>query len=298
MRIKYWLIGLVGVFALASFNASLSRSVYAQEANAFIAEVRAKAEAGDAEASLLGLMYDLGRGVLKCAPKLKQGMPRLNSIWGGCMTWAKVCPRMMPKPCHGIARRRSRDMPRLKALICMPTIEGVPEDDAQAVSWFRKAAQQGGAGAQYALGGMYDGRGVPEDDAQAVSWYRKAAQQGHAFGSIRSGVMYDLGEGVPEDDAQAVSWYRKAAQQGDASAQYVLGVMYDFGRGVPEDDAQAVSWYRKAAQQGHAEAQFNLGVMYDNGEGVPEDDAQAVSWYRKAAQQGDVFGSSRSGGDV
>ena len=35
--------------------------------------------------------------------------------------------------------------------------------------------------AQAVLGVMYDnGEGVPEDDAQAVSWYRKAAQQGHA----------------------------------------------------------------------------------------------------------------------
>ena len=32
MRIKHWLIGLVGVFVLISFNASLSRSVYAQAA--------------------------------------------------------------------------------------------------------------------------------------------------------------------------------------------------------------------------------------------------------------------------
>ena len=69
----------------------------------------------------------------------------------------------------------------------------------------------------------------PEDDAQAVSWYRKAAQQGDAKAQSNLGVMYAKGEGVPEDDTQAVSWYRKAAQQGQAEAQHNLGVMYYLG---------------------------------------------------------------------
>ena len=44
----------------------------------------------------------------------------------------------------------------------MPTAKVCPEDYAQAVSWYRKAAQQGYAEAQYTLGWMYaNGRGVP-----------------------------------------------------------------------------------------------------------------------------------------
>ena len=42
-------------------------------------------------------------------------------------------------------------------------------------------ANQGAAYAQYNLGVMYDnGMGVPENDAEAVKWYRKAADQGNA----------------------------------------------------------------------------------------------------------------------
>ena len=48
--------------------------------------------------------------------------------------------------------------------------------------WNQKAAQ-GDAEAQYNLGLMYDkGEGVPEDDAEAVRWYQKAAAQGNARG--------------------------------------------------------------------------------------------------------------------
>ena len=151
----------------------------------------------------------------------------------------------------------------------------------------REAAEQGDAASQAAIGMMYaTGQGVPQDDAQAVAWYRKAADQGYALAQRNMGVMYDSGKGVPQDDAQAVAWYRKAADQGYAAAQLDLGFRYAKGQGVPQDDAQAVAWYRKAADQGDAIAQCNLGVMYANGRGVPQDDAEAVSWYRKAAEQG------------
>jgi hypothetical protein len=125
---------------------------------------------------------------------------------------------------------------------------------------------------------MYlEGLGVPQDYAQAISWYRKAAAQGDAHAQFNLGLMYDHGRGVPQDYAQAASWFSKAADQGDANAQFNLGLMYDHGRGVPQDYAQAISWYRKAADQGDADAQNNLGLMYYNGKGVPQDSIVAYA---------------------
>ena len=57
-----------------------------------------------------------------------------------------------------------------------------------------------------------------EDDREAVKWYRKAAEQGYAKAQYNLGVMYFKGEGVA-DDAEAVKWYRKSAEQGFAFAQ-------------------------------------------------------------------------------
>ena len=169
------------------------------------------------------------------------------------------------------------------------TGRGVPQDDAEAVRWYRLAAEQGDAIAQLNLGVMYaTGRGVPQDDAEAVRWYRLAAEQGDARAQLNLGFMYATGRGVPQDDAEAVRWYRLAAEQGEARAQLNLGVMYDTGRGVPRDFAEAVRWYRLSAEQGNARAQGNLGVMYATGEGVPQDDAEAVRWYRLAAEQGNA----------
>ena len=48
------------------------------------------------------------------------------------------------------------------------------------MKWYRKAADQGDAAAQYNLGVMYkNGRGVLEDYVQAHAWLNLAAAQGH-----------------------------------------------------------------------------------------------------------------------
>jgi|GEM_PF-3244872 len=160
------------------------------------------------------------------------------------------------------------------------------EDNAQAVIWYRKAADQGFEDAQNFLGDMYaKGAGVATDNAQAVNWYRKAADQGLAEAQNNLGQMYANGQGVSRDDYQAVRLYRKAADQGLAVAQCNLGLMYANGTGVTKDDLTALSWLQKAAEQGGAIEQTNLGVMYAK-DGIVHDDSLAVVWYRKAADQG------------
>ena len=49
-------------------------------------------------------------------------------------------------------------------------------------------------GAQFRLGYMYaNGEGVPKGDAEAVKWFRKAAEQGDAWGQLGLGLMYHSG---------------------------------------------------------------------------------------------------------
>ena len=97
--------------------------------------------------------------------------------------------------------------------------------------------------------------------ADAVSWYRKAAEQGHAIAQYRLGYCYDTGRGVEKDLIEAVKWYRKAAEQGDAIAQYRLGNFYRYGRGVAVDLAEAKKWYQKAADQGDEKAKMMLARL-------------------------------------
>lgn len=87
---------------------------------------------------------------------------------------------------------------------------------------------------------MYaQGNGVTKDDAAAAVWYRRAAEQGNAMAQFNLGNLHARGQGVPQDDVQAVSWYRKSAEQGDGKARNALGLMYLRGKGVVKDDVRA-----------------------------------------------------------
>ncbi len=133
--------------------------------------------------------------------------------------------------------------------------------------WYKRAAEQGCAKAQYNLGRMYfEGKGVPQDYEKAYSLWRKAATQGCAQSQYNLGVGFDFGKGIAQDKLEAVRWYHKAAAQGYADAQFNLGVILsgDKGNESLQDYQAAVKWYSAAALQGLPLAQNNLGVMYDN----------------------------------
>ena len=165
---------------------------------------------------------------------------------------------------------------------------GMAKDDAEAVKWYRKAAEQNHAPAQYNLGICYDsGKGVAKDPVEAVRWYRKAAEQNNASAQYGLGFGYYYGEGVAKDYAEAVQWYRKAAEQNFAPAQYNLAQCYYNGQGVAKDYVEAVKWYRKAAEQNNTPAQYDLGVCYYYGQGVAKDYVEGYKWWLLAAAQGD-----------
>ena len=52
-------------------------------------------------------------------------------------------------------------------------------------------AEKGDADAQFNLGLMYHkGQGVPQDDAESVKWYRKAAEQGNVYAQRNLGIRF------------------------------------------------------------------------------------------------------------
>jgi TPR repeat protein len=224
----------------------------------------------------------------------------------------------------------------ISALLALVASTGQPAREG-----LRKAAEQGEAEAPIALGdAYYNGEGAKQDYKQAISSYRKAAEQENPVAQGKLGLMYSSfkqlvrtihsGEGLEQDFEKAIAWYesaadqvtdkqltdfglskeglrllkralrntkaaqgdvkaqdalRKAAEQGEAEAQIALGDAYYNGEGAKKDYKQAVSWYRKAAEQGNPVAQKKLGLMYSSGEGLEQDFEKAIAWYESAAEQ-------------
>ena len=125
----------------------------------------------------------------------------------------------------------------------------------EAMKWFRKAADQGDAEAQYSIGRLYDyGLGVQQDFTKAMRWYLLAASQNHAGAQYSIGMLYDNTEGSIQNFTEAMRWYLLAAAQNHAGAQYSIGMLYEMGLGVLADCFEAMQWFQKAADQGHESA--------------------------------------------
>ena len=151
------------------------------------------------------------------------------------------------------------------------------------------SARKGDASAQFETGYCYyHGLGTSVDYAEAVYWYRKAADQNHRIALNNLGVCYELGKGVSKNYYEALRYYRKSADLGNSTSQCNLGLCYEFGRGVTKDVYEAVKWYRKSAENGIDRGQYRLGRCYENAIGVSKNDSEALKWYRKSAENGNI----------
>lgn len=125
---------------------------------------------------------------------------------------------------------------------------GVSQDHAASIKWFRMAAEQGEADAQFNLARIYgkaDGmyrraRAAPQDDAEAFKWYRLSAEQGHTLAQMQLAEMYaEGGLNVPRDQIQTYKWLSVAAASENPTAAKRL-TTYATGM-TPEQVRQAES---------------------------------------------------------
>jgi len=160
--------------------------------------------------------------------------------------------------------------------------KGVEKDLVKAVYWWRSAAEQGNADAQFALGQHYESE---KNQQAALDWYRIAAIQNHPSACNSLGVAFLKGNGVEEYLYKAFRLFKVGAEKGNAGAQCNLGFMHQNGREIGQNYQEALRWFFLSAKQGNSNAQTNLAYMYINGCGVEKNFEEAVKWYRLAAKQ-------------
>lgn len=169
------------------------------------------------------------------------------------------------------------------------------ERGRHAFEWLERAAKQAFPLAEYEVGIRYLGRVgwgiVPPDAKTALSWLRRAANDGVEGGQHWLGMLLIQGEFVAPDLAQGIDWLRSAAAQGNARAEFELAQQYACGNGDPRNsDETPLALLTKSAKAGWAEAAFALGERYRLGLGVAEERARAYFWYDLAAREGSQRG--------
>jgi hypothetical protein len=125
------------------------------------------------------------------------------------------------------------------------------------VGSLRSLAGRGDADAQWQMGVRYhNGEGVPRDDAQAMQWFLRAAEQGHVTAQATLGAYYWAGRGVPQDLSKSYFWSAIALAQGDENSKSRLeGLASQMTRAqVLAARQQAEGWLRSHNLRAKSEA--------------------------------------------
>ena len=86
------------------------------------------------------------------------------------------------------------------------------------------------------------------DRKEAVTWYRRAADEGDAESAARLGKILLQGQGVDKNVDEGVKFLTRAADKGSARAQRDLAELYASGTGVQPDLQKAYSLYSLAGK--------------------------------------------------
>jgi uncharacterized protein len=166
------------------------------QANESIADLRAKAEKGDANAQVnLGVRFLKGEGV-----------PQDHAE---AVKWF----------------HKAAEQGNVGAQHNLGVIYFQGEEYIKGMNWYLKAANKGFVASQLNLAMCYHkGEVVPQDHAEAVKWFRIAAEQGNAEAQYALGRAYCLGEGVPQDYTEAYVWLSLSAANGNANASKIRDI--------------------------------------------------------------------------
>ncbi len=142
------------------------------------------------------------------------------------------------------------------------TGKGRAVDIEKAKDLYLHAAEQGHIQAMVQLAGIYLNS---DDQKQALSWYKKAAELGDRDAMYQLGLLSETGVAAKLDYADAVKYYQQASDKGNANAKLALARMYQYGLGITKDLKQALAIYKELAAMDNAYAQYQLATFYYEG---------------------------------
>jgi hypothetical protein len=137
-------------------------------------------------------------------------------------------------------------------------------DHATALAAWLTLAEAGDAGAQRRVGEMLrDRQGVRWRDFElAAAWFRRAAAQGEAEAQYALGRLHYEGFLIPRDGGEMRAALEAAARQGHARARLTLGVVHEYGcEDIAADLVEALKWYALAGRSGGAEVAARLAAL-------------------------------------
>ena len=234
------------IYALGQIHSSWEKTE-----TAYLSYLKQQAADGDANAMYALAEYYYENTSTRDAYVFEQGM-----------TQAKHYYHMAMDAGHAYASYRFAEKYRL--ILTEPYLSHFAEDrQGNYQRYLIQSAEQGYQVAQYAVGYMYSyaKQGFPQDYAQCVYWYKKAAEQGYPEAMNNLGDKYEYGRGVPRDYVTAAYYYQQAVEQNIVEAIYNLGRLYLRGLGVEKDIEIGTQLLQRAADRCYQPARRKLKTL-------------------------------------
>ncbi|MGU2316349.1 tetratricopeptide repeat protein [Pseudomonas aeruginosa] len=162
----------------------------------------------------------------------------------------------------------------------------VPRDESKAVDLVEQALKLNAPHAFYTMGVMLQqGIGVRQDEAAALSYFRRAADLGNRYGQQAIGeAIRDAFIKQPEPEkgrgySIAIKMLECSLAQGLAESGYTLGMHFLY---LEKETSKSLSYFQKAASLGHEKSIYMLYSIFNDGEdGLAKDPQRAVCYFER-----------------
>jgi len=160
-------------------------------------------------------------------------------------------------------------------------------DYAEAIRWYREAAECGDSNAQYDLGRIYAEN--KHDIRKACFWLRLAASDS-IYAQTLLAQLIEVQEQSKQypDFSESFNLWRQAAQAGNDYAQFRLGLCHLEGLGTQSDQTEAFRWFERAADEGNIQAQTEIGRMLLHGIGTDVNREKGIAILKQVSELGDA----------
>ena len=179
---------------------------------------------------------------------------------------------------YGIAAKAGVAEAQFRYALLLLEGKVVERDDATARDLMKAAADAGNPLAAFNYGQMLIQSAPTGGFAEALSYFRRAADKNVPDAEYALSQLHAYGKGVEKDDAKARQWLTEAARSGHDLAQIELGIWLINGRGGAADPAEGFLWLKGAAERGNPIAVNRVAHLYKDGIGTARDRAEAAKW--------------------
>lgn len=159
----------------------------------------------------------------------------------------------------------------------------VQQNYHQAFSCFSKAAKKGCVSAQYFMGLMlWNGFGhYKSKKEESFEWFKKAADQNYALAQYHLAGVYSDSKNKRYDDKKAFEYCKLAAEKGLVVAHKKLGDFYYGGIGCEKSYVKALELFKRAGEFKNISAKIMEAHMYFRGHGCEKNLEDALAIYIK-----------------